>query len=64
MTTEEERLGAEIPFWIFGQQKWVSGIGRTTTCAEVSIDHGLINYKDQQSKMASSNKKLTCKGTL
>ena len=25
----------EIPFWIFGQQKWVSGINRNTTCSEV-----------------------------
>ena len=50
MTTEEERLGAEIPFWIFGQQKWVSGIGRTTTCAEVSIDHGLLNNTTTKAK--------------
>ena len=28
--------GVEIPFWIFGQQKWVSGINRNTTCQEVS----------------------------
>merc|ERR1719220_2532402 len=27
--------GFEIPFWIFGQQKWVSGINRNTTCSEV-----------------------------
>ena len=27
---------AEIPFWIFGQQKWVSGINKNTTCSEVS----------------------------
>ena len=25
----------EIPFWIFGQQKWVSGINKNTTCQEV-----------------------------
>ena len=29
--------GVEIPFWIFGQQKWVSGINRNTTCQEVSV---------------------------
>ena len=29
--------GVEIPFWIFGQQKWVSGINRNTTCAEVKL---------------------------
>ena len=29
--------GVEIPFWIFGQQKWVSGINRNTTCQEVRI---------------------------
>jgi len=27
--------GVEIPFWIFGQQKWVSGINKNTTCQEV-----------------------------
>lgn len=27
--------GQEIPFWIFGQQKWVSGINKNTTCQEV-----------------------------
>merc|ERR1719237_1208707 len=27
--------GFEIPFWIFGQQKWVSGVNRNTTCSEV-----------------------------
>ena len=36
--------GVEIPFWIFGQQKWVSGINRNTTCQEVSLtlSHGVI----------------------
>ena len=29
--------GVEIPFWIFGQQKWVSGINKNTTCQEVDI---------------------------
>ena len=29
------QLGEEIPFWIFGQQKWVSGINKNTTCQEV-----------------------------
>ena len=29
--------GAEIPCWIFGQLKWVSGINRNTTAEEVRI---------------------------
>ena len=33
--------GVEIPFWIFGQQKWVSGINRNTTCQEVRISVSL-----------------------
>ena len=33
--------GVEIPFWIFGQQKWVSGINKNTTCQEVSC---LLKY--------------------
>jgi len=31
----KQASGVEIPFWIFGQQKWVSGINKNTTCQEV-----------------------------
>ena len=42
--------GAEIPIWVFGQLKWVSGINKNTTCQEVTICfiflvNGLINMK-------------------
>ncbi|XP_075733258.1 ras association domain-containing protein 10 [Rhipicephalus microplus] len=28
-------MGAEIPVWVGGVQKWVTGVGRKTTCEEV-----------------------------
>ncbi|KAK8784815.1 hypothetical protein V5799_008815 [Amblyomma americanum] len=28
-------MGAEIPVWVGGVQKWVTGVGRRTTCEEV-----------------------------
>jgi hypothetical protein len=32
-----EDMSAEIPCWIFGQLKWVSGINRNTTAEEVIL---------------------------
>ena len=45
--------GVEIPFWIFGQQKWVSGINRNTTCQEVSLtlSHGVISEEEWDENM-------------
>ena len=45
--------GVEIPFWIFGQQKWVSGINRNTTCQEVSasVSHGTISEEEWDENM-------------
>ena len=34
---------AEIPFWLFGQLKWVSGINKNTSCQEV-INYLFIYY--------------------
>lgn len=41
-TKQEERIalcaavmGAEIPVWVGGVQKWITGVGRRTTCEEV-----------------------------
>ena len=33
----------EIPFWIFGQQKWVSGINKSTTCQEVCLTYLVVS---------------------
>ncbi len=41
----------------------MASIADFTTDMFVSLDHGLINFYRQQSKMSSS-KKLTCKGTF
>ena len=35
---------AEIPFWLFGQLKWVSGINKNTSCQEV-INYLFIYYQ-------------------
>ena len=49
-----DETAAEIPCWIFGQLKWVSGINRNTTAEEVRVFFKLqrsyqLSYKIWQS---------------
>lgn len=44
----------EIPFWIFGQQKWVSGINKNTTCQEVGSMCNTIYCNIQSSQRKSA----------
>jgi len=48
--------GVEIPFWIFGQQKWVSGINKNTTCQEVLgvLFKNVGNKSDEENQSANN----------
>jgi len=49
--------GVEIPFWIFGQQKWVSGINKNTTCQEVLgvLFKQVVGNKSDEENQSANN---------
>ena len=64
--TIEEKGGsdmAEIPFWFHDRPKWVSGIGRSTTCQDVL--HSLVRAHVEKKKSAgSANPPSSCEADL
>ena len=48
MTRESSSDMAEIPFWFHDRPKWVSGIGRSTTCQDIL--HSLVRAHAEKKK--------------
>lgn len=44
---DSDNSGDEIPVWVRGEQRWISGVGQETTCADLKT----VLLQDEASKV-------------